>query len=84
MLFAAVYIIIEKTGKLSVNRSIIRKDSRDHGEYEARKGRNERECKNNLNAFREELEYFDAIELRLTEHAENNQKSMEKMEEDQE
>ena len=40
--------------------------------------------KNNLNAFREELEDFDAIELRLTEHAENNQKSMEKMEEDQE
>ena len=36
------------------------------------------------NALREELEKIDAMELRLTEHVENNQKSMELMDVDRE
>ena len=39
---------------------------------------------NNLKALREEFEKIDAMELRLTEHVENNQKTMELMDVDQE
>ena len=88
-----MHFIIEKTGKLSVHRSIIRKDYKMIVRIEFAIEFMSEKLDNNLRALREELEKMhygknwkkiDAMELRLTEHVENNQKSMELMDVDQE